>query len=165
MKKTWSTLTYIGKWIIAMVLAAMVLMTFINAFLRYTFHTNITEFEELARYLFVWTAFLGAIIAYVEGKHVGVDMLVNALHGLPKLIVQLISEACVLFACLLITYGGVLYFNLTWYNPAPATNLPFGVVSASGVVAGVALIAITVRDIIKIIKNHKNEQSSKEVKA
>lgn len=164
MNDTLKKLAHVGKWIIAMVLAAMVLMTFINAFLRYTFHTNITEFEELARYLFVWTAFLGAIIAYVEGKHVGVDMLVNALHGLPKLVLQLISEACVLFACLLITYGGVLYFNLTWYNPAPATNLPFGVVSVTGVVAGVAMIIITIRDIINILKNHKKD-NSKEVNA
>lgn len=81
-----------GKWVLSLILAGMVFMTFINAVLRYVAHTNITVFEELCRFLFIWTTFVGAIISYIEGKHVGVDALQKHLHGLPRLIVRELAE-------------------------------------------------------------------------
>ena len=156
MKDPKSKLGTIGKWVVAAVLAAMTFMVFINSVLRYVAHTNIVQFEELSRYLFVWTAFLGAIIGYVEGKHVGVDILVNNLHGLPQLILRLIGQALCMAASILILYGGVLYFKVTYKNPAPVTGLPFGFVAISGVVLAVACILIIVRDTIKIVSNYKH---------
>ena len=156
MKDPKSILGTIGKWIVAAVLAAMVLMVFVNSVLRYVAHTNIVQFEELSRYLFVWTAFLGAIIGYVEGKHVGVDIVVNSLHGLPQLILRLIGQLLCLGASILILYGGVLYFKVTYKNPAPVTGLPFGFVAVSGIVLAVACIIIIFRDTIKIVNNYRH---------
>ncbi|MDD3164950.1 MAG: TRAP transporter small permease [Oscillospiraceae bacterium] len=154
MKKTLDLLGKIGKWLIAAALAAMVFMTFVNAALRYTFHTNIPVFEELARFLFVWSAFLGAIIAYVQGKHVGVDLVTSKLSGLPKLIVNLIAEALIMVAIACMFKGAVQYYLVTYINPAPCSNLPYGVLTSSGVVLSFALGVITIRDIIILIKNY-----------
>ena len=148
----------IGKWLIALCLGAMVFMTFINAVLRYTVHTNFTVFEELSRYLFVWTAFAGAIIAYVQGKHVGVDALTSHLKGVPKLVVQLIAEALILVCCYVIGKGAIPYFLITYYTPAPASGLPMGVVTVVGLVLTVALVIITIRDIVRIIRGFLAEQ-------
>ncbi len=148
-----------GKWLIAMCLGAMVLMTFINAVLRYFAHTNITVFEEISRYLFVWTAFAGAIIAYVQGKHVGVDALTSHLKGLPKLVVQLIAEGLILVCCVVIGMGAVPYFMITYFTPAPASGLPMGCVTIVGLVLTVALTIITIRDIVRIVKQYREGEA------
>lgn len=147
----------LGKWLIAICLGAMVLMTFINAVLRYIWHTNITEFEELSRYLFVWASFAGAMIAYVEGKHVGVDVLTNHLKGIPKLVVQLIAEGLILVCCVVIGMGAVPYFMITYYTPAPATGISMGWLTVSGIVLTIALTVVTIRDIIRIVKKYREE--------
>ncbi|MCL2616554.1 MAG: TRAP transporter small permease subunit, partial [Defluviitaleaceae bacterium] len=58
---------------IAIVLFSMVGMIFLNAVLRYAFNTSWPASEELSRYLFVWVTMLGAVIAYKDNGHVGVD--------------------------------------------------------------------------------------------
>ena len=37
--------------------------------------------EELARFLLVWVSFLGGAIAYLDDKHLGVDILVGGFDG------------------------------------------------------------------------------------
>ena len=62
-------------------LALMVILVFGNVVLRYAFNLGITMSEELSRFLFVWLTFLGAIIAFREHGHLGVDMVVSRLSG------------------------------------------------------------------------------------
>ena len=73
---------------IALCLALMVVLVFGNVVLRYAFNMGITVSEELSRFLFVWLTFLGAIVAFREHGHLGVDMVVSRLphdgqEGLP----------------------------------------------------------------------------------
>lgn len=155
------TLKYIGKWLLAAILAAMVLMTFINAVLRYVAHTNITVFEELCRFLFIWTTYAGAIITYVEGKHVGVTALQDHLHGLPRLIVRELAELLILLVAVIIGWGGWLYLKVTYNLPAPSSGLPMGIVNVSGLVLSIAMILITFRDIVRIFREYKAEVAAK----
>ena len=150
-----------GKWVLSLILAGMVFMTFINAVLRYVAHTNITVFEELCRFLFIWTTFVGAIISYIEGKHVGVDELQKHLHGLPRLIVRELAEILILVAAIAIGWGGWLYFSLTYYLPAPASGLPMGVVNIVGLILAVFMVVITIRDMIRIFKEYQAEKGLK----
>lgn len=150
-----------GKWILAAVLATMVLMTFVNAVLRYFAHTNITIFEELCRFLFIWTTYIGAIITYIEGKHVGVDVLQNHLHGIPRLIVREVAELLIIVAAVAIGWGGWLYFLVTYNLPAPSSNLPMGVVNITGILLAVFMIIITIRDMIRIFREYRTEALEK----
>ncbi|MBI3146088.1 MAG: TRAP transporter small permease, partial [Pseudogulbenkiania sp.] len=57
----------------------MVILVFTNVVLRYGFGSGIAASEEIVRHLFVWVTFLGAILGVIEGTHIGVDSLINAL--------------------------------------------------------------------------------------
>ncbi|HTO48051.1 MAG TPA: TRAP transporter small permease, partial [Burkholderiales bacterium] len=81
-------------------LAVMVVLVFGNVVLRYAFNSGITVSEELSRWLFLWTTFLGAIVALKEHGHLGTDALVARLPRAGKK------------ACLLI--GQVLMIYVTW---------------------------------------------------
>ncbi len=48
---------------------------------RYGFNDSLIWAEEFARFALIWSAFLGAPVAYRRGKHVGVTLLVENLPG------------------------------------------------------------------------------------
>ena len=63
--------------ILAINLAVLSCIVFINIILRYGFQTSILSVDELSRYLFVWLTFIGAIVAFMDNAHVQVTFLVD----------------------------------------------------------------------------------------
>lgn len=49
--------------ILAVLIAVLSCIVFINVILRYGFESSILSVDELSRYLFVWLTFIGAIVA------------------------------------------------------------------------------------------------------
>src|SRR5215212_2219813 len=88
-------------------LAIMVILVFGNVVLRYAFNLGITVSEELSRFLFVWLTFLGAIIAFREHGHLGVDMVVSRLSGAGK-------KACLVVSQLLMLWVTWLFLQGSW---------------------------------------------------
>lgn len=154
-KKKMTKLQMLGNIFIALVLGAMVLMVFVNAVARYAFTANFPVFEELSRYLFVWVAFLGAMMAFKEGRHVGVDMLVNALHGKKRLIIKLVAQAA-MFVCLAVMgWGGFQYFKLTATDPSPSAGIPFGMISGMAIIIVVYMLYFSIGNTKKIFDEYK----------
>ena len=71
---------------------AMILLVFVNVMGRYFFHAGITESEEIAKILFVWISFVGAILCFHEDSHITVDIVVTFLPPMPKKIVNIIAN-------------------------------------------------------------------------
>lgn len=67
------------SWFMVLSLGLMVLLLFINAVLCCAFHTGIAASNDLFRCLFVWTTFMGAIVALRELAHLGTDTTVAGL--------------------------------------------------------------------------------------
>ena len=65
--------------ILAINLAVLSCIVFINIILRYGFQTSLLSVDELSRYLFVWLTFIGAIVAFMDNAHVQVTFLVEKL--------------------------------------------------------------------------------------
>ncbi len=126
--------------IVALVMIAMVLMVFVNAVLRYAFNSGIAAFEELARYAFIWVSSFGAVIAYYGDKHVGVDMVVSKLHGVPKLIFGIICELVVVVMLVVLLIGGYRYFVSTLGQDSAAIPVPLGVITFSPLFMSAAML-------------------------
>ena len=54
------------KLLMFLCMVGMVVMVFGNVVMRYAFNSGLTVSEELARFLFVWMTFLGAVVAINE---------------------------------------------------------------------------------------------------
>lgn len=65
--------------LVVVILATMSCLVFLNVVLRYGFNSSINITEEVSRYLFVWLAFLGAILAFNENRHVNVTIFTSRL--------------------------------------------------------------------------------------
>ncbi len=84
--------TNIIEWFLAVAFAVMVILVFVNVCGRYILGKGITESEEIARMLFVWLTYVGAVLVFKTKSHVMVDILLVFLHGVPRKIVDIIGN-------------------------------------------------------------------------
>lgn len=109
---------------VALLLAAMTLVTFIQVILRYVFNAGFVWALELTVFLFAWLVLLGMSYGVRVGAHIGVDLLVKKLPPNVAKIVGLISIAlCLLYAALL-AYGGYTSVDLLLMIGIEAEDLP-----------------------------------------
>jgi TRAP-type C4-dicarboxylate transport system permease small subunit len=125
------------EWLLALMLAAMVLLVFGNVVLRYAFNSGITTSEEVSRWLFVWLCFLGAVVAIHEHGHLGTDMLVGRLGRRGRRICLAVAQAVMIYVTWLVFSGSVAQARINWDNEAPVTGLSMAVFYGAGVVFAV----------------------------
>lgn len=65
-------------------LVACVVIVNLNVIMRYMLNSPLQWSEEIVTSLFVWTVFIGSAYAYRKHAHLGVDIVVNLLHGKTK---------------------------------------------------------------------------------
>jgi C4-dicarboxylate transporter DctQ subunit len=89
--------------LIAILLAAMTLITFANVVARYVFNDNILWALEVTVFLFAWLVLLGASYAAKKHIHIGVDVvIVRVSPGARKVLAIIAVMACLAFSLLLL---------------------------------------------------------------
>ena len=138
------------EYVIAGLLALMVVLVFGNVVLRYVFNSGITMSEELSRWLFVWLIFLGAIIAMKDHAHLGVDSLVSRLPPWGKKVCLVASQLLMLWAVWLLSLGSWKQTVINAGTSAPATGASVAIFYSTGVVFGVSATVIILTDLWRI---------------
>lgn len=139
--------------IMASALGIMVILVFGNVVLRYFFNSGITWSEEMSRYLFIWLTFLGAIGAFKNKEHLGVDMVIKRLPIKAKKVVLVIGDLMMLFVLLLILDGSWKMTLINIDSKAPATGMPLAFVYGTGILVSVSMGLIILNNLYKIIFN------------
>ncbi|MFZ5944480.1 MAG: TRAP transporter small permease [Bacillota bacterium] len=142
---------------IVFALSLMVLFVFTNAFLRYVFNTGITQVEELSRYFFIWTVFLGTIAAFKDGQHVGVSVLVDYLKGTKLIVIKALSYLVMLLGLCIVLVGSISYTKTSMPSLGPATGIPFGIMAFSLTIATSAMLGLVFNDAYKFFRSGKRE--------
>lgn len=96
---------------IALLMAAMTLITFANVVARYAFNSNILWALEVTVYLFAWLVLLGVSYGVRKHIHIGVDVLVANVSPRARRVLTVIAVLCCLAFSLLILKGSWDY----WY--------------------------------------------------
>lgn len=118
------------EYIVATLLAGMVVVVFGNVVLRYVFNRTWAWSEEIARFMLVYLVFLGAIIAMYRRQHLGIDILYKIVPPKVQKLFRIISGLLVSLALIAMVDGGrtMVELGMTW--PAPATRIPYGYINA-----------------------------------
>lgn len=140
---------YLINIFIVISISMMVILVFVNAVFRYAFNSGMPASEELARFFFIWTCFLGMIIAFKDGGHVAVTVFTDGLKGKMKKVVAVIASFCSLFAMGIVLYGGIVYTKMSSTYNSVATNINFAVITISIVVMSVSIIMMMIMNLIK----------------
>lgn len=144
--------------IAVLLMSAIVLMTFINAALRYTIGKNILSFEEYSRFCFVWICYIGTVIAFDEKRHICVDLVLGHLAGRAKKMMTLVGQLIILATSSLILWAGILYFRRAVTNYSAATHTNMGVVVVGLPLMALCLLYIQLKDMYKMyIKKEADE--------
>ncbi|ABR49658.1 Tripartite ATP-independent periplasmic transporter, DctQ component [Alkaliphilus metalliredigens QYMF] len=88
------------------------------------FFSAVVWTEELARYLLVWSSFLGATLAYKRKMHIAVTFGVERLPKMMQRVIVLFSILLSMLFFAVCTYYGFQLMNMQIYQVSPALGLP-----------------------------------------
>jgi TRAP-type transport system small permease protein len=145
------------EWIIALLLAVMVVLVFGNVVLRYGFNSGITVSEEVSRWAFVWLTFLGAVVALKEHGHLGSDMLVARLPVWGKRAFLVVGQLLMLYITWLLFWGAYTQAKINWDVQAPVTGAPMAVLNIAGIVFAVSAAVLLLRETWRALTGQLSE--------
>lgn len=138
-------------YLIAAMLAVMVVLVFGNVFMRYAFNSGFTVSEELSRWLFVWLTFLGAVVALRNNGHLGTDMLVGRLGPTGKRVCMGVSLLLMMYCLWLIFKGSYDQTVVNWDSTSAVMEVSMGWFYASGMALSVLGGLIILSDLWRLI--------------
>jgi TRAP-type C4-dicarboxylate transport system permease small subunit len=102
--------------------STMAILVFFQVVFRYVVEMPLAWTEEAARYLLVWSTYLGACIAFHEGTHINATLFVDLLpHRIRAFFLLLADIACLAFLVLFAVEGAVVtqrVFMLGQFSPS-----------------------------------------------
>jgi len=98
-------------------------VVFLQVLSRYVFHHPFDWPEELARYLFVWVAMLGATLALSRGAHFSINALVKRLSPRGRVRAAVLAHLCIGGFLLLIAINGFRLALRVQGQPSPAMEI------------------------------------------
>lgn len=109
--------------IVVVLLASMVFVTSVQIICR-VFFSALSWSEEVARYLLVWSTFIGAGCVYKKGGHISVLIAQELLpHKLRKMVQILVHLLCGTFFAIAVYYG-FKYMNMQGTQLSAALRIP-----------------------------------------
>lgn len=122
MRSVLSLLRQTIRWLlIALVAALLVLMT-TQIVMRYGFNSSLLWAEEMCRYMLIWLAFLGIILAYERGEVAALGFFSLALPRVPALVLAALCTLASLGFCLLLVWFGWKFADMAGTSKIPAVR-------------------------------------------
>lgn len=144
--------------VLVLLLFGMVLMVFGNVVLRYGFNSGILISEELARYFFVWLTFLGAVVAFHEHAHLGIETLVQRFSRRGRLICMGASNIIVILCSVVFFCGAVMQFDINATMFAPVSGLSLAWVYGIGLFTGMGVFIIASIRLFNIVVGRTSDE-------
>ncbi|WP_157952921.1 TRAP transporter small permease, partial [Agrobacterium pusense] len=98
-------------------------MVFVNVVMRYTMNSGINVSEELSRFFFVWLTFTGAVVAFREHGHMGIETMVMFLSRRGRIVCMIISNIIILACSAIFFWGTWKQSGINASMHAPVTKL------------------------------------------
>jgi TRAP-type C4-dicarboxylate transport system permease small subunit len=138
--------------LVIVVMAVLVLDVLWQVFTRRILNDPSTVTEELATFMLVWVALLGAAVAMGRGAHLGIDYFVGKLPQRARLATETLVFFCVAaFSLLVMIVGGVdlVASNLELGQESPALRVNMGYVYLAVPISGFFLTLYSVIGLVE----------------
>ncbi len=112
--------------LIALLLAAMTLITFYQVVARYFFNGGFVWALELTTYLFAWLVLLGMSYGVRVGAHIGIDAITRLLPKNGQQVLAILATLLCLAYCVLLFIGGIQYVSMIYELGIQTEDLPIG---------------------------------------
>lgn len=143
--------------VLSVVLAVMALLIFAQVFSRYVIDISLTWSEEAARYLMVYSVFLGAALALRYQKHVSIEMLAESVSEKARKILKVIIMCISMLFFFLLLLKGIEILELVGQQKSPALRIPMSIPYAAIPFGAGLLILNSVAVILEMFVGKKEE--------
>jgi C4-dicarboxylate transporter DctQ subunit len=110
--------------LIAVLMAAMTLLTFAQVVARYVFNYSFTWALELTGVMAAWLIFIGMSYGVRVGAHIGIDSLIKSLRPQVARIVGMVAAALCIVYAVIVTVGGWQYVSKMYEVGIEMEDLP-----------------------------------------
>ncbi len=142
------------SWLLVLSVAILVIPVSLQIFSRYTaLIPSYIWTEEMARFLFIWTIMIGAMIGVRESTHFEVDIWPR-LPRRGEAAVRLLGRLGVLAAAVVFVTAGIQFTEFAWNRISELAELPLWLIHVAWPVTGLTWIVFLgeqVLDDLKII--------------
>jgi len=133
--------------VLCLLLVATVVVTFSQVVTRYFLHVSISWSEEVARFLFVWIATLGAAYGFKTKSHFAIVFLVNRFsRRLQKVVGTLVVITAAIFLIVFVLESLYLILAITIDQRAPVTQLTMAVPHSAAPVGGTLMLYYLIKN-------------------
>jgi TRAP-type C4-dicarboxylate transport system permease small subunit len=112
----------------SLALVGVTVMVVLQVFFRYVLESPLSFTEEIARFLTIWTALLGASLGVRSGSHFAVIYLTGRLPSRVRTAVLGIVQVGAAAFVVLLLVTGLQYMQSTAIQVSPASRVPLGLV-------------------------------------
>jgi TRAP-type transport system small permease protein len=124
------------SWLVVLSVAILVVPVSLQIFSRYT--SLIPSYiwtEEMARFLFIWTIMIGAMIGVRDSTHFEVDVLPQ-LSRRGEAVARLMGRLGILAAALVFVWAGIQFTKFAWNRTSELADLPLWLIHVAWPVTG-----------------------------
>ncbi len=156
MKSLVKLMNTILRFILALMVAIMVIACCYQVVTRFILNDPSKYTEEFLRYMLIWLTMLGAPYAYGGGKHLSIDLLVMNFSEKGKNLVRVFVEVVVLILSLAVfVFGGIAVTINAGGQISAAMQLPMECYYACIPVGGVLMAIYSVDRLLDALKDLK----------
>lgn len=144
---------YLEETILIILLVIMTAVMGIQIVSRYVFQNSLTWSEELVRYMFVWSAFLGIPFCIKHGLSIKVDQFRN-LFPIPLQKALLYIDKIIIFALFLVMFiYSCLVVKATYLSgqTSPAMQIPMWIVQVSVCVSSLLSMVRSIQNFLNLL--------------
>jgi TRAP-type C4-dicarboxylate transport system permease small subunit len=128
------------SWLVVLSVGILVIPVSLQIFSRYTaLIPSYIWTEEMARFLFIWTIMIGAMIGVRESTHFEVDVWPQ-LSRRGEAMVRLAGRFGVLAAALVFMWAGIQFTKFAWHRTSELAELPLWLIHVAWPVTGLTWI-------------------------
>lgn len=147
-----SALNKLLSYVISILLIVMTSLVLWQVFTRYILNNPSIFTEELVIIILVWTSFLGAAYAFGTREHMSLIFLKQKATGIRKKVIYVFIDVLILlFALLILIYGGREITLGVIATKTPILGLSKGYIYVSTLVSGIIISFFQVLNIIEDI--------------
>ena len=138
------------KILMAGLIAGMVVLIAMQVCFRYVLNQPLAWTEEVARHLMVWSALLGAAVAYRRKGHLGMDILVMHLPRHWQRAVEVILQVLSIGFFGILVIHGIPLVERTMRQFSSAIRIPMGYIYASIPVGSALILLFAMEGIVRV---------------
>ena len=140
------------SWLLAASVAILIFPVSLQIFSRYTdLIPSYIWTEEMARFFFIWSIMLGAMVGIREGTHFVVDLW-PAMNARAQAVVRLVSSVFVLVFAVVFLWWGIDFTRFAFNRISELAELPLWLIHIAWPLAGVTWVLFQGEHMINAIR-------------